>query len=303
MKRRTLVLGAVIACLALPALAVVVSGAVHFFETRATGSLHGRDYIVHVPPTYDPSKPTPLVLSLHGGKSAPAQQMAFSQWNRVADKHGFIVVYPAGVGGALKVWPMWGDRDPERMPDVVYISELIDKLQGTYNVDPARIYANGFSNGGGMAWVLSCTLSHRIAAIGAVGAAYFQPWAWCRDRTPVPFVAFHGTADPGTRYHGGVHQLIAPNHFFPSIPDWSAKWARRNSCVAPPKESAVAPDVTRLEYGGCEKNASVVLYTLKGGGHTWPGGLEGPEWLVGPTARSLDASEAMWEFFKAHPRR
>ena len=303
MKRRTLALGTVIACFALPALAVVAGAAANYFETRATGSLHGRDYIVHVPASYDSAKPTALVLSLHGGKTDPAMQMAFSEFNRVADKHGFIVVYPAGLGGALKVWPMRGDRNPPTMPDVLYISALIDRLQASYNIDPSRIYANGVSNGGGMAFVLSCTLSHRIAAVGVVGAAYFQPFEWCRDRTPVPVVAFHGTGDRMARYHGGVHKIVAPNHAFPDIPGWMEKWARRNSCDAAPTETRVAPDATRLEYRGCAKDASVVLYTLEGGGHTWPGGMEVPAWLFGPTPRSVDASEAMWEFFRAHPRR
>ena len=82
------------------------------------------------------------------------------------------------------------------MRDVRFISELIDKLEAAYNIDPARIYANGFSNGGGMAFVLSCTLSDRIAAVGMVGAAQTLPWSWCTDHRPVPMIAFHGTADP-----------------------------------------------------------------------------------------------------------
>jgi polyhydroxybutyrate depolymerase len=45
------------------------------------------------------------------------------------------------------------------MPDVIFISELIDKLEASYNIDPARIYANGLSNGGGVTFALSCTLS------------------------------------------------------------------------------------------------------------------------------------------------
>jgi polyhydroxybutyrate depolymerase len=305
-SRRALVLGTVIACFALPALAVIVGAALHHSATRKTGTLTSggmeRDYIVHVPPGYDPSKPTPLVLSLHGGKNNPALQMVVSQWNRVADRHGFIVAYPAGQQGALKVWAMQGDRNPSRMPDVVFISELLDKLQATYNIDPARIYANGLSNGAGMTFVLSCTLSHRIAAVGMVSAAYFQPFAWCRDTTPVPMIAIHGAADRLTRLHGGPH-WIAGRHSFPSIPKWTARWARRNSCGAAPVETTVAPDVTRLEYPACANDAAVVLYTLRDGGHTWPGGTEVPEWLLGPTPRSLDASETMWAFFQAHPLR
>jgi polyhydroxybutyrate depolymerase len=66
-------------------------------------------------------------------------------------------------------------------------------------------------------------------------------------------------------------------------------------------DSAVAPDVTRRAYAGCD--ADVVLYTIHGGGHTWPGGTPLPEWFVGTTSRSVDASTLMWDFFRRHPHR
>jgi len=65
----------------------------------------------------------------------------------------------------------------------------------------------------------------------------------------------------------------------------------------------VAPDVTRREYVRCADGAAVVLYTIRGGGHTWPGGESMPEWFVGPTSGSIDASAQMWAFFRAHPLR
>src|SRR5947209_15439212 len=89
------------------------------------------------------------------------------------------------------------------MRDVRFISELIDTLRAAYNIDPTRIYANGLSIGGGMAFVLSCTLSDRIAAVGMVAAAQSLPSSWCTDHRPVPMIAFHGTADPIVPYQGG----------------------------------------------------------------------------------------------------
>src|SRR3989441_5213315 len=72
------------------------------------------------------------------------------------------------------------------MRDVRFISELIDTLRAAYNIDPTRIYANGLSIGGGMAFVLSCTLSDRVAAVGMVAAAQSLPSSWCTDHRPVP---------------------------------------------------------------------------------------------------------------------
>jgi polyhydroxybutyrate depolymerase len=113
-------------------------------------------------------------------------------------------------------------------------------------------------------------------------------------------IAFHGTADRFIPYDGGSSP-IAPG-VFPSATSWTANWARRNRCGANPVNSVVAADVTRLEFTDCAEGAAVVLYTLKGVGHQWPGGKPFPESFAGPTSNSIDASSVMWEFFVQHPR-
>lgn len=117
---------------------------------------------------------------------------------------------------------------------VRFISDLIDKLEAEYNIDPTRIYADGISNGGGMAFALSCRLSDRIAAVGAVAAAQTLPWNECGDPKPVPTVAFHGTADPFAPYQGGKSRDPFNQVMFPAIPDWTARVARRNQCKGDP---------------------------------------------------------------------
>jgi polyhydroxybutyrate depolymerase len=120
-----------------------------------------------------------------------------------------------------------------------------------------------------------------------------------KDNHPVPMIAFHGTADDATPYDGGKSWVASQP--FPSIPQWTANWARRNRCAAEPVPSQVGPDVTRLEYTQCSTNAPAILYTIHGGGHTWPGGTYLPEWFVGYTTQTIDASSLMWSFFKDHP--
>ena len=306
MTRRMMVIGAVLLCIGLPPVFVLVNAASFYSVNRTNGTIttsagQTREYILYVPKSYDRAKPTPLVISIHGAANWPSFQMNLSQWNRLADEHGFIVVYPAGEGGGPKTWFLRGERTPSRMPDVIFVSELMDELQASYNIDPARIYANGLSNGGGVTFALSCTLSHRIAAFGPVAAAVTKPLDWCADARPAPMIAFHGTGDRFTPYEG-AKVWVAPGPF-PSIPEWTASWARRNRCAPNPVESAAAADVTRLQYTDCADEAAVVLYTIKGGGHTWPGGTPMPEWLVGPTTRSIDATSLMWAFFGQHPLR
>ena len=299
---RAAVLTAVLALLAIPVVIVVIGAVSYHVRNRSNGFIISsgieRDYLLHVPSSYDPAKPTPLVISLHGGALWGAAQRHVSRWNDVADREGFLVVYPSGSSeGGPRAWnAMPGE---EMRTDVRFIADLIDKLSAGYNIDSTRIYADGLSNGGGMAFVLSCTLSDRIAAVGLVASAQMLPWEWCADQRPVPMIAFHGTADPEVPYNGGK-TWVAP-YTLPSIPAWVATWARRNRCARGPIETSVAADVTRLAYTECANGADVVLHRVENGGHTWPGGGPLPEWLVGTTSRSLSASNELWKFYRAHP--
>jgi polyhydroxybutyrate depolymerase len=298
------VVRAVWAILSLPLLLALIEAVAFHVANRDNGAMvssgESRTYLLYVPSSYDRNKPTPLVISLHAAALWGAAQMEISQWNRVADREGFIVVYPSGVEGhGPRIWRADGGAGLTK--DVRFISDLIDTLEAAYNIDAARIYANGLSNGGGMSFVLSCMMSDRIAAVGMVGAAHLLPWGWCTDSRPVPAISFHGTADPAVPYNGGM-SWVAPERF-PSIPGWTANWARRNRCESNPVDSAVAAHVTRREYVGCANDAAVVLYTIKGGGHTWPGGKPLPEWFVGSTSDEVDATRLMWEFFRQHPLR
>ena len=312
MKDRRAVLGAALALIALPVAVVPIEAVAFRTANRENGSFvssgEKREYVLYVPKSYDRSKRTPLVISMHGAGLWGAAQRDISRWNALADSKGFIVVYPSGAAGnGVRIWR--ADPGEDLTKDVRFISDLIDTLSATYNIDSTRLYANGLSNGGGMSFALSCTLSNRIAAVGLVAAAETLPWRWCmregggerrEAQRPVAVISFHGTADPVVPYNGGA-SWVSPRPF-PSVPKWSANWARRNRCADNPVESKVATDVTRREYTGCADNASVVLYTIRGGGHTWPGGMQLPEWFVGRTTRSIDATKVMWDFFMAHPR-
>ncbi|MCP3958137.1 MAG: poly(3-hydroxybutyrate) depolymerase [bacterium] len=300
MRRRTRVLGAVFLCLSLPLLVALIEAVDFHLDNRNSASIvssgERREYLLYVPESYHGTRPVPLVVSLHGGGIWPSFQRDLSGWNRVAEQHGFIVVYPAGLGAAWRVTRLGSNI----MKDVRFISDLIDTLEKTYNVDPTRIYANGLSNGGGMTFVLSCTLADRVAAFGLVASAQMLPFDWCPDLRPVPLISFHGTDDELTPYEGG-NTFVAPGGWeFPDVSEWTANWARRNRCRPDPTLSAVAPDVTRREYTGCDDDTAVVLYTIHGGGHTWPGSESMPEWFLGPTSQGVDASEQMWEFFQEH---
>jgi polyhydroxybutyrate depolymerase len=266
---------------------IVTSG-----ETRA--------YLLYVPATYDPAKPAPLVISLHGFAEWPAHQMQISHWNELAEEFGFLVVYPSGTGFPLR----WNTNGPpgsatDPMREVQFISDLIDKLEGEYRIDRARIFTNGLSNGGGMSFVLACKLADRIAAMGGVSGAYILPWEECHPSRPVPVIVFHGTADPIVPYAGG--ESAGFHYPFPAITEWVAAWANRNHCDDRPKALPAAGEASGINYLNCDENADVILYTIQGGGHAWPGGDPLPEFIVGHTTQDINATRVMWEFFQQHP--
>ncbi|HUP88418.1 MAG TPA: PHB depolymerase family esterase [Longimicrobiales bacterium] len=301
MSGRRRVVTTVLVLISLPMMAAII-GAVSFYSHAGTthsfeSSGLKREYVLYVPRTYNSSKAAPLVISLHAAGLWHAAQMEMSGWNDLADKRGFIVVYPSAVQTGISVWNV--NEDPGPAGDVRFIAELIDSLKLKYNVDSTRIYANGMSNGGGMSFVLSCALSDRIAAVGLVGSAQTLRWDWCRDTKPVPVIAIHGTADPVVPYGGG-RSWISPRNF-PGIVGWMKSWAQRNGCDVQAKSSVVTNDVVKHAYPHCRNDAEVVLYEVKGGGHTWPGGEPLPEWFVGKTSTSIDATREMWDFFSAHP--
>ena len=300
---RTKTLVIVIALIGMPAAVAVVEAITYYAANRSTHQLVSsgltRAYTLHAPPQYDGSAPVPLVISLHGAGMWPAAQQDTSQWNRVADREGFIVAYPAGLGGnGPRIWEV--TPGPAYRRDVTFIADLIDEVSRNYRIDAQRIYANGFSNGGGMSFVLSCTMSDRIAAIGLVDAALTLPWSWCKDDRPIPLIAFHGNSGEAAPYRGGSSWVSLGRRIFQDVEEFVDNWARRNRCAGPPVESTVAADVTQIAYRGCE-SAPVVLYRLEGGGHTWPGGGHIARWFVGSTNRNIDASSVMWDFYKAHP--
>ena len=137
--------------LTLPAVLAIAEAVSFYAENRNDGTIvssgERREYLLHVPRNLDRTKPAALVITLHGAGGWPALQRDLSRWAELADRKGFIVVYPAGRDRpGPRIWDMTGDRDPR------YIADLIDKLRAEHNIDPRRIYANGLSNGGGMSF-------------------------------------------------------------------------------------------------------------------------------------------------------
>ncbi|MGO8688111.1 MAG: alpha/beta hydrolase family esterase [Thermoguttaceae bacterium] len=266
-----------------------------------------RPYLVHVPSSYDPKKPTPVVLCLHGAWTNAAVQIAFCGLNDKADQAGFIVVYPNGRGvGKLLFWNSgMAPTRPGRPPtdDVAYIAAVLDDLEGVVHVDKRRVYATGISNGGMMCYRLAAELSDRIAAIAPISGTMSMDTA--RPTRPVPVLHFHGTADTFVPYNGPNNRMEKLLKF-KSVEETIALWAKLDGCPAKPtieKLPDTAHDgttVTKKTYGPGRQGAEVVLLVIEGGGHTWPGRMT-IESLLGKSTKQISANDLIWDFFQKHP--
>ncbi len=243
---------------------------------------------LHVPKEYVPGKRVPLVLNLHGTGSTAARQASASGLDATADRHTFLVAYPEGdrrVGGGFS-WnipgtPAWSARYAD---DVAFLGQVVTEVRQRYCVDPARVYAVGFSGGARLASQLACGPDQPYAAVAAVGGL--------RAPSPCPTPAtavlgIHGTADTQNPY-GGHGQP----YWTYSVPEAARRWAVYNGCAKVPATGTPYPGVTVTAYHTCQAGTAVELYTLVGHSHLWPAAK----------ASGLDTDEVIWRFLAAHPR-
>lgn len=264
-----------------------------------------RSFRVHVPPGHRNDAPSAVVVMLHGGGGSGRQfEQASSRMDAVADREGFVAVYPDG-SGVLRTWNgggCCGYAVENDVDDVGFITALLDHLEGALCVDQDRIFASGMSNGAIMAHRLACELSDRIAAIAPVAGTDLT--RGCAPVRVVPVLQIHGTADGHVPWDGG--QGCGPaNVPFTSVPETMERWRMRDGCTGATTSYFAEGDGTCEAYGGCAAGSDVVLCSIEGGGHSWPGG-EPPADLVecpgnGPQSATFHASDAIWRFFSSHP--
>ena len=279
-----------------------------------------RTFHVYVPSSFNKSVKFPLVIALHGrgGNGESMILVTKKGFDRLADKDGFIVVYPDGIELNWNDGRMdeeANDRAHKRnIDDVGFISDLIDSMIKNYNTDPKRVYVTGISNGAIMSYRLACELSDKITAIAPVDGNIPQMLLpECIPLGPVSVLAINNINDPLVPFEGG--EIFGHFHRVKLGRVLSANgsidfWVKRDKCSASPIMSE-EPDrdpkdgtrVFRKEYANGINGTEVILYSIEGGGHTWPGGFQYlPVWIIGKTSRDINASVVIWSFFKRHSR-
>ncbi|HLO34726.1 MAG TPA: alpha/beta fold hydrolase [Candidatus Deferrimicrobium sp.] len=240
-----------------------------------------RPVAVHVPPSYDKGRPSPLLIVLHGYTGSGSDQEAYFGLQREAEQRGFVTAYPDGTMDSR------GDRfwnatdaccnfDGRAIDDVAYLDGLITAIEATVTIDPHRVYIAGHSNGGFMSYRLACTHADRIAAIVSLAGATFAKPADCRPTEPVAVLQIHGTADDTIAFAGGSIEGRA----YPGAGETVATWARYDGCAtaassvdqrvdvdADLTDAGQPAEATVKRWSGCKPGGAVELWTIPGGGH------------------------------------
>ena len=242
-----------------------------------------RSYILHVPPSYDPTVRTPVVLNMHGYSSSASQEVIFTDMNTTADARGFVVVYPEGYESSWNAGTCCGEAAADGIDDVSFLVAVVDDVASRLCVDRDRVYASGMSNGGFMSYRLACEAAGVFAGAAPVAGSLGIPS--CTPSEPVPLIAYHGTEDSYVDYAYGQASFEA--------------YATASGCSGTPVHTVYGESYCDV-YDSCTGGIRVGLCTLAGMDHCWPGGpAPRPlcEAFIGAYSEDINANEHMWDFF------
>jgi polyhydroxybutyrate depolymerase len=270
--------------------------------TTADASLvAARPYNFKVPTGYDKTKPTPLVIMLHGYSASGVLEETYFQLSATSDAQTFLYAYPDGTKDPTNNL-FWNADDAccdfysIAVDDVAYVNAIIDDVQTKYNVDPKRIFVVGHSNGAFMSHRLACDSSDRIAAIAALAGEVWNDPSKCNPTAKISILGIHGDADTTIFYDGGIAAAGFPP--YPPELQTMSTWAAKNGCTGALTATGTTLDLdstlagnetVEKAYTGCPAGIDVKLWTIQGGGHI--PSLTHPTW-----------GDSIWAFFAAHPK-
>ena len=249
---------------------------------------------------YEPSDAPdncPLVFVYHGYGGSAEGMIQWSGFNALADEYGFAVCYPQGTEDATgeAFWNVgYAFHQNEYVDDVNFISGLRSELIATYGLDGSRVYGTGFSNGADFCYLLACEASAEFTAVAPIaGILMSDIQAECTPEYMVPILEVHGTADDVSLYEGDLENMDGWGSY-PSTPDAMAFFVNLFGISLQESgsfEDVVPWDESSVDYqkwgltGSCPQ---VWLYTVQGGGHSWPGAWGNQD---------INASLEAWQFF------
>ena len=245
-------------------------------STASAGStleidVDGRPFRLHLPPGLDPATAAPLVVGLHGYTSNASELDSYFGLTAASDERGFLLALPEGTvdpdgdqfwnaleGGCCDFYG--ADVD-----DSGYLALVVDAVSAAYAVD--QVVLVGHSNGAYLAHRFACEHADRVSAIATLAGTLPADTSGCDPSGPVSVLHIHGDADDVVPYDGGQGGASAS--------DTAEVWADLNGCDPTPDEPPAldlstlpGDETTAIRFArGCRDGRSVVLWTIRDGGH------------------------------------
>lgn len=259
-------------------------------------------------------KNPPLVLVFHGslGNSHQARAAYGYEFEKLADKHGFVVAFPDGYedhfNGCRKQGPYAANLLD--IDDVGFMQALVQQLQEQLPIDASAVFATGISNGGQMAMRLALEAPDLVAAVAPVATSLptKENMACAASEQPVSLLLMNGTDDPMNPYAGGtvaLFGLLGDRGTVLSSQDTALYWAQLAGYSGPPQtrvlddRNASDNSTIQVQLWQRPEAASVALYSVIGGGHNTPHPLMRTPRLFGGTNADTTAAGEIWSFFEA----
>ncbi len=272
---------------------------------------HKRTYHYYLPENV---KATPaLVFVFHSSLSNgnTIRQRTAYQFDVIADKKGFIVVYPDGYQRHWNDCRASADyaANTENINDVKFVSKIIDWFATQHQINTKRVYATGYSNGGHLSFRLAMETPNLVAAIAPIAANLpIDKNLDCKKSgQPVAVALFNGTADAFNPHHGGLVSILGNDSrgkvlsSQDTINYWLNLAGYQNSIGVKKQlsdinlqDSSTVEKSTWIQDSGPE----ISLYTLQGGGHTIPSKRVRLGGLFGQTNGDIEAAHEVWKFFE-----
>ncbi len=260
-----------------------------------------RTFIEYVPKTLKPGAPLLFVLHPSGGDAAGMREYSNFEFDELADKYGFLVVYPDGLGNTWNDCRRGSPFASKRLKidDAGFIKSLLNLEVAAHAVDRKRVFAGGWSNGAQLAYRLALEYPEDFAGVAAISASVpvKEDLDCGQVDKPIPVMIVNGTADPINPFRGGMVNLGgAQLGNVLSSEDTAKYWAKLLGVTAPPQATTLPHKggPTSVDSMTWVKDGTpvVVLYSVQNGGHAMP--LEGED---------LDSPVAIWNFFSKLPGR
>jgi cellulose 1,4-beta-cellobiosidase len=212
-----------------------------------------RSYALHIPKSYNGKTALPLIIDYHGYGGNGAGHRGGSGFANQSESSGFIAAYPDAVNGA------WNYKRDTGEQDMAFTRAIIDDLASQGCIDKSRVYAAGFSMGGGMSYRVACQAADVFAAVVSSSFDFYRGQQ-CNPARPISVLSFRGDADGLAIYGGSAGFDDAP---FVGAKETLRLMAAVDHCSGSPKIDSNGCEI----YTNCDAGTQVGLCTIRGGGH------------------------------------